>query len=64
MGCAEEQDVECACLIDETMREVILDVERLEIWNSQWGRADRFPELAQFFDALFWSIAGDESRVH
>src|SRR6478752_1413907 len=50
---AKEHDAECPGLINQTPCEFVRDLDGLQIGNAQRWRANGFPKLAQFLNALF-----------
>ena len=61
--CAPQQGAQGAGLIDELMHQVVLDVGRRTVGETEWSLGDGFPEFAQMLDSPLRRIAGDQGGI-
>jgi len=60
VGRPAQQRAQRARLIDQTVGKLALQLKPFHIQYSERRRGDRFPEFAQFLDALVGRIAGNQ----
>jgi hypothetical protein len=63
VGCAEQEDIHGAGLIDELMVLLVLQFDMFEIGDTERRRTHGLPKLAQARDTLLGRIAGDDRRI-